>query len=359
MARRLLVLLLAVAAVLAVALRDGGPDGEALRPERATPTVRCDRVAAPHGDDAAAGTLRAPWRTAARLVRGLRKGQTGCLRRGTYRGDVTLATPGITLRVRPGERARVAGRLWVRRGADGVQVVGLILDGRNARDLPSPTVNADRAEFRSDEVTTQHHGICFLLGSPGWGRARGTVIRESRIHACGRLPRTNREHGIYVAQADDTKILDNVIYDNADRGIQLYPDAHGTVVQGNIIDNNGEGVIFSGAGEETSRDNVVRGNVISRPRVRSAVESWYPDGTPHGVGNRVTGNCLYAGGRPPIDSTGGGFVATENVVADPRYRDADRGDYRLAAQSQCAAILAGSRAPAGPTGLPPVTEARG
>ena len=41
-------------------------------------------------------------------------------------------------------------------------------------------------------------------------------------------------------------IRDNWIYDNADRGVQLYPDADGTVVTGNVIDGNGEGVIFGG-----------------------------------------------------------------------------------------------------------------
>ena len=36
-------------------------------------------------------------------------------------------------------------------------------------------------------------------------------------------------------------IRDNVIYGNADRGVQLYPDADDSVVTGNIIDGNGRG----------------------------------------------------------------------------------------------------------------------
>ena len=72
------------------------------------------------------------------------------------------------------------------------------------------------------------------------------MIEHNRIHDCGVLPATNLDHGIYVAEADHTVIRRNLIYDNADRGVQLYPDADGTVVTGNVIDGNGEGVIFGG-----------------------------------------------------------------------------------------------------------------
>ena len=45
----------------------------------------CDRVAAPSGSDAAAGTESAPYATAQKLADSLSAGQTGCLRAGTYR----------------------------------------------------------------------------------------------------------------------------------------------------------------------------------------------------------------------------------------------------------------------------------
>ena len=65
----------------------------------------------------------------------------------------------------------------------------------------------------------------------------------------GPLPSTNKDHGIYVTNAKDTVIRDNWIYDNVDRGIQLYPDAQHTRITGNVIDGNGEGVVFSGDGQ--------------------------------------------------------------------------------------------------------------
>jgi parallel beta-helix repeat protein len=347
----------AVGIALTIAAGGCGTEGSPPPPRAAAAvagaSTLCDRVAAPGGSDRARGTMASPWRTVQRLVNRLRPGQRGCLRAGTYREDVAVGRSGIVLGPLPGERVTIVGRLWIRRRADDDMLVDLRLDGRNRRGLPSPTVNGDRATFLRVDVTDRRTGVCFLLGSKRYGRAQGTTIRASRIHGCGVLPAVNRQHGIYVDQADDTRIVDNVIYDNADRGIQLYPDAQRTVVRGNVIDGNGEGIIFSGDGRAASSGNVVEGNVITNSRIRADVESWYPGGGPTGRGNRVRRNCV-AGGMPAVDASGGGFSATANVEADPRYRDRPAHDFRLAADSPCAALLRASRAPAGPAGQPPV-----
>nr|WP_246344789.1 right-handed parallel beta-helix repeat-containing protein [Conexibacter arvalis] len=272
----------------------------------------------------------------------MRPGQTACLRRGIYRGDVAIWRSGVTLRSWPGERVRIVGRIWIKRRARDVELHALELDGRNRARLPSPTVNGDGARFVGVDVTTRNAGICFIIGSTRYGRAVGTAIEGSRIHHCGRLPARNTEHGIYVAEADDTLIAGNVIHDNADRGIQLYPNAQRTVIERNVIDRNGQGIIFSGADGHASSGNVVRNNVISNARIRADVESWYPAGNPRGVGNVVVRNCVFGGRTGTIDLSGGGFVAIDNVVADPGYADPAAGDYRLAPTSPCAPVLAGS-----------------
>jgi hypothetical protein len=313
----------------------------------------CDRVVALSGHDRSRGTADAPFRTVRRLVSALRPGQTGCLRSGTYREDVTLVQDHVTLREHPGSRATIVGRLWVRRGADHDTISGLTLDARNRRRLPSPTINADDTELVGNVITDRHTTICLLIGSPSYGRARRTVIRENRIHDCGHRPSTNRDHGIYVAAADDTRIVDNVIYDNVDRGIQLYPDAQRTLIAGNVIDGNGEGIIFSGHGRVASAGTTVRNNIIANARIRADVESWYPHGARRGRGNVVRDNCLFGGLGGVVDRAGGGFVAVGNTVADPAYVNRGKGDFRLAAGSRCARLLAGSRAPAGLDGQPP------
>lgn len=270
----------------------------------------CDRVAGPGQGPKS-------------FVRSLRAGETGCLRDGTYRAPaegIKFARPGVTLRSRPGSRATVIGRLWIAAGADRVTIRGLRLDGRNPKDQASPVVNANGATFRNNDVTNHHTGICFLIGHQRFGRASGTVIRDNRIHHCGRLPATNHEHGIYVAYATGTRIVGNRIYRNADRGIQLYPDADRTLVSGNVIARNGQGLIFSGGSDDVSEHNVVKRNVIKKSNVRFNVE-WNWRGRV-GEGNVLRRNCIFGGARD--EGNGGirepflGFVARRNTTRKQR-----------------------------------------
>ena len=276
------------------------------------PEVRCDRIHA-----AGVGVEG--------FVSSLKAGETGCLRAGTHPidGVATIAAPGVVLTSYPGETATLAGRLWIKRGADGTRVEDLVLDGRNPEARPSPTVNANDVVFRGNDVSNDHTAICFVIGDDQYGRADGTVIEGNRIHDCGRLPPTNHDHGIYVAHAMNTTIRDNGIYDNADRGVQLYPDARRTVVSGNVIEGNGEGVIFGGDEDEAASDNLVAGNVIAGSNVRYNIESHWQG--PVGSGNVARGNCVWTDrddftGVPPgsgIEPAMTGVRAHGNVVVDP------------------------------------------
>lgn len=255
---------------------------------------RCDLVAATGGSDLNPGTAERPLRTAQALVDSLSRDETGCLHAGSYAEDeIAIGTPGVQLRSYPGERATLAGRIWIQESAPGAALVALDLDGRNPTDLPSPTINADDAILRGNDITNYNTAICVSVGSRKWGRAERTLIERNRIHDCGSLPATNFEHGIYVNTADDTIIRDNEIYDNVDRGIQLYPDAQDSIIQRNVIVGNGQGVIFGGDADTASSGNLVAGNVIMDSRVRHNVESSW--GGPVGSGNVVKGNCVGGG----------------------------------------------------------------
>ena len=303
----------------------------------------CDEVASP-GPGAAQD-----------LVDALSPGQTGCLRAGLYEGNVKVQTPGITLTRYASDKATVKGRFWIAEGADDVTVEGLYLDGTNPNILPSPTINADGATFRRNDVTNYHRSICFVLGHPDWGRADDTTIEFNRIHDCGRLPVTNHDHGIYAASATDTLIRGNWIYDNADRGIELYPDAQNTTITGNVIDGNGSGIIFSGEFGVASNGSRVEGNVIANSRVRDNVESWYPPGNPIGRDNLVRDNCVQGGAYD--DGSGGiseqrGFKVVETVRAKPAYASRSARDFRLEAGHPCRDVLAAYRTTVpGPDGV--------
>ena len=295
-------------------------------------------------------TARSPGQTVEQLVDRLRPGQVGCLR-GTFEEDVLIdrgGTPGrpITLRSAPGTRARLIGVLDISAPANDVVITGLRLHGRGRA---SPQVNGDRVVLRGNEITNGHRGICLLLGAgfeedPAL-RARNVVIDHNRIHDCGRLPADGHDHGIYVEGTNGVRITGNVIYDNADYAIHLYPDAQGTYVARNVMDGNGGGVIFAGekAGGEyeneyASANNVVRNNVISNSREYHNVESSW--GGPTGAGNLATRNCLWNGADGNV-SEQVGFRANKNVVARPVFRKRSRGDFRLKPDTVCARIRAG------------------
>jgi hypothetical protein len=323
-------------------------------------TVSCNRFAATNGSDSAAGTSVAPYRTAQKLMDSLAAGETGCLGPGTYNESLRVnhgGQPGAPVRLTstPGGQATVVGRLYVPQGSNDVVVSDLALDGRNTGNLPSPTVNADRVTFVRDDVTDGHTGICFSIGSVDWGTAHDVVLDGNRIHDCGRLPygSTNHDHGIYVESARGTVITNNFVYDNADRGVQLYPDAQGSTITNNVIDGNGEGIIFSGDSGLASSNNVVRRNVITNSRVRYNVESWWPAGNPVGTGNLASENCLWNGTQGNVADQVG-FTASNNVVANPGYADRTGRNFALSSSSVCAGFgPAGNTSDSAPPPPPP------
>ena len=143
-----------------------------------------------------------------------------------------------------------------------------------------------------------------------------------------------------------TRITRNWIYDNADRGVQLFPDAQRTYVARNVIDGNGEGVVFS----RKSANNVVENNAISNSVVRYNIEDYELSGT----GNVARRNCLWSPRHPDKAGIQPGIEVevVENVVTEPAYANRGDDDLRLQADSPCFNFSAGSRRP-GPGITPP------
>ena len=306
------------------------------------PRAHCDLYAAPIGSDSAPGNRARPLQTAQRLVSALDSGQTGCFRGGTYSfSRLELTKPSLTLAPYENEEVTLEGEIKVLPGGAGSTIQGLRLDGRGGSDTIGPRIYADDAVLRGNEITNGHTSICvsvsrYFSDPP----PRGVVIERNRIHDCGPLPSTNKAHGIYLSEARDTVVRDNWIYDNADRGIQLYPDADGSTITGNVIDSNGDGILFGGDGPYASSNNVVVGNVISNSNLGWNAYSFTPG--PPGEGNVLRHNCLWAGdAEPGFESDGGvelgsdDFTAKANSVVDPLYADRDDHDYTLSPESEC------------------------
>ena len=128
-------------------------------------------------------------------------------------------------------------------------------------------------------------------------------------------------------------------------GIQLYPDAQRTLIKRNVIDGNGEGILFSGEFGRASSNSVVENNLITNSTIRNNVESSYPRRGPFGRDNLVWNNCISGGAKD--DGDGGiarrrkGFIAVRNRIADPLYVNRGAKDFSLAPGSPCADLIAG------------------
>ena len=316
--------------------------------------LTCDRYASPVGDDAAAGTPAAPLRTAQKLVRSLTPGQTGCLLPGTYSEDVVVESGGapgapITLAAGPQGGARLVGRLWITDAANDVVVRDLTLDGRNGANLPSPTVNGDRVSFLANDVSNANTTICFDIGSViGFGAAENVLLEGNRIHNCGILPPQNHHHGVFLENSRNGVVRGNHIFDNADKGILVFPDSDGNLIEHNVIDGNSTGILIGGSmlgdpwHQTYPKDNVVRRNVISNSR-RYNVEGYWEWQPPADANNVVTDNCLSGAGfgieiQEPaqVSVWGAGFTTPANRVSDPGYVNRSAKVFDLAAGTGCA-----------------------
>ena len=347
-------------------------------PSAATGTPTCDRWASVTGSDTNPGTKAAPVRTLKQLVARLSPGQTGCLTAGqTFGGDPDLEYGDLTIidddggsrgkpiviRSAPGGRASYRGQIWIKQSAH--DLVFRKIKFRGTRNIPKGThliIDGHRIGFVRNDITNPE-GICIDVGDlDAYGtakspiRSRGFYLAHNRIHDCGSAASVDSSdsgvHGVYLINTMGARVVDNFIFDNRNRGLQLWPNADSTTVRHNTFDGNGSNVNIGSCWQDFcsvtrfSEDTLLAKNVISHSRLLSNTEQDVPPGDTHQIvgnfpnngnshGNVITRNCIYQ--PDPTENFGGyGYRRHHNLFARPLYVDRKANDLRLSRHSPCA-----------------------
>ena len=308
-----------------------------------TPSVTCDRVASPFGSDGSTGTLAAPFRSVQKLADSLRSGQVGCLRAGTYSAGsgyvLSVDGSGLSLRSYPGEHATLVGNVNVRSSAAGLRLSQLAFEGTGGSNTVK--IYAPDVVVEDSRITNVGRGkSCMMLGSnSGYGQALRPLIRRNRFHDCGSSANGTMDHGIYAQNVLEGRIEHNVFWNSAAYAIQLYPNAQQTRFAYNVIDGDTPsvrgGVLIGGDSSYKSNNNIVENNVVAYSTTYNITSTW-SDLAP-GTGNVARKNCVWQGELGNVNTSKGGFTATDNIVADPLFLDRAARDYRLGQGSSCVA----------------------
>lgn len=280
------------------------------------------------GDDGAAGTEAAPWRTiqhaADRAVAGdtviVHAGQYvgfAVERRGTASAPITfqaegdVAIDGAATAERDAILIRDASYIVI----DGFTVTGAARAGIAALDCDHITIRRNRTDQNAR-----------------WGVFSGFCDDLTIEH--NETSRSGTEHGIYASNSADRPVIrHNVSWGNARCGIHMNGDVtvgggdgviSGAIVEGNVIYDNGRdggsGINGDGITGAVIRNNVIDGNHAS------GISLYRIDGGAPSTGNQLVNNTIRmaSDGRWAINIQDG---STDNVVRNNilLHLDANRG----------------------------------
>lgn len=255
----------------------------------------------------------APGGSLGTFLNGLRAGEVGCLRGGTYSaGDsVVWSASGGTVQAYPGESPVVVGtRIWMS-GTDQT-IRGFTIRDVLFSDGEPLQISGTRARVEEMELANANeHGI--LLNSS----ARDATIARNYIHDVGH---DTLDHGIYV-QGSGHRIVNNLIARPSGYGVHLYSSPSNVVVAQNtlVASRLRAGVLVrtSGTGVRIV-NNIVAENATHGINYHSC-----------GGGCLVDANLAWSNPSGAISSAGLAIV-TNLITADPLFVDEL---YRVAALS--------------------------
>ena len=252
---------------------------------------------APTGSDSAAGDSAHPWRTIQRAANVVGAGDQVIVRAGNYAGfnldsdtDGTAASP-IRFTAETGVTINSPNPSGFHAGKDGINLEGadhVVIEGFRVIGMP-------RAGIRSVGNTNAviRNNVCDQ--NAFWGIITGfseNVTVEGNVTS-----RSVNEHGIYVGNSADNPIIrGNTTWGNAGCGIHVNSDRHaggdgvitGALIENNTVYNNGlprggSGINMDGVSNSRIQNNLLYNNHAG------GIALYGIDGT-HGAQNNVVAN---------------------------------------------------------------------
>ena len=255
-------------------------------------------VVDPSGNDSAAGTAAAPWKTLQHAADAVGPGDHVTVNAGNYVGfnltaSGTAAAP-IVFEATPG----VAITQRNAATPDGINLEGasyVTVENFTVNGMPRTGIRTVGNPDNPAKFVTLRHNI--MGGNQMWGILTGFVddldIEENA--ATGSIV----QHGIYVSNSGDRPIVrNNLVVGNHDSGIQINADINqggdgiitGAVVSGNIIFNNG-----TGGGSAINLDGVqnsrVENNLLYNNHF-SGISLYQIDGAEPSMNNTIVNNTV-------------------------------------------------------------------
>lgn len=330
-------------------------------PQRLGPSRGQVRYVAPWGSNSNPGTRGQPWRTIQRALDTLRPGQRALVRKGIYTQSLVMsragtATAPITVRAYPGEHPVIhpggSGSMdypvRITAGTAYFRLAGFIVEG--ARLHTTMNVWISDGQRQSDPPPTHHIEIsgCEIRAGTGTGlfvspNTQAVQLIGNAVHDNGDGSRQHQ--GIYF-QGQGGLIANNLVYHQTDGfGIQVrgnFPDPDTTrevpardviVTNNTVVDNSLSGIMV-----ENSASEVLVVNNISALNGTHGVVGY--DNGSGGVlaGNLAYNNLLWGNSDGPSGNSGRSVIdfSRGNIVANPRFVNAQRRNYWLRAGSPAA-----------------------
>jgi parallel beta-helix repeat protein len=319
---------------------------------------------APTGNDAAAGTQEAPWRTLQKAADSAKEGDVVTVEDGDYRGFRVSGK-----RFGPGRVVFVARNRWKARitmaapgggPADGIAIASssyVTVDGFEVASAPRAGISVVSQGPDVTGADTRDNIVrnCWTHDSGGGNAGAGAhdgIFTGYALNVLiqGNLVERNAEHGIYVSNSADNPIIrNNVIRGNHGQGIQINGDGDlpgdGVIsnweISGNVlVDNSVAGgstainldgavrgrafnnliyrngkagfVLWQGNGSSSANENVIYNNTVYNPSGSKAALILYTGA----ANNVIFNNVLYArGGGLEADEAGSGNQHDHNLLS--------------------------------------------